>query len=112
MLPVVKEKGPAQAGVASTPAVIIAAAKLVRDLMSLLLIDAVVLKYRQHGFSIQMTRSSFREPGNSGVYWAGAAGGFQREGILVSFVSRAAVRVESTTNGSAGLESRSEAGMN
>jgi len=31
--------------------------------MSLLLIDAVVLKYRQHGFSIQMTRSSFREAG-------------------------------------------------
>ena len=36
------------------------------------------------------------KPGNSGVYWGGAAGGFQREGILVSFVSRAAARVKST----------------
>ncbi|TMG83465.1 MAG: hypothetical protein E6H78_12180 [Betaproteobacteria bacterium] len=48
-LPVVKKKGAAQAGVASTPAVIIAAVKLVRNLMSLLLIDALVLKYQQHG---------------------------------------------------------------
>jgi hypothetical protein len=38
-LPVVKAKGLAQAGVASTPAVIIADTKLTRILMSILLID-------------------------------------------------------------------------
>jgi len=35
----VKEKGSAQVGVASTPAVIIADTKLTRDFMSLLLVD-------------------------------------------------------------------------
>jgi hypothetical protein len=38
-LPVVKEKGSAQVGVASTPAVIIADTKLTRDFMSFLLVD-------------------------------------------------------------------------
>jgi hypothetical protein len=45
-LPVVKKKGPAQAGVTShTPAVIIADTKLTRNLMSLLLFDVLVLNH-------------------------------------------------------------------
>jgi len=50
-LPVVKKKGAAQAGLVSNPAVIIADTKLARDLMSLLLVDALVLNHQLHSFS-------------------------------------------------------------
>src|SRR5258706_1226216 len=50
-LPVVKEKGLAQAGVASTQAVIIADIKLNRILMSILLVDTLVVNHQFHGCS-------------------------------------------------------------
>ena len=51
-LPVVKKKGSAQAGVVKPhPAVIIADTKLARNLMSLLLVDALVLNHQLHSFS-------------------------------------------------------------
>jgi hypothetical protein len=50
-LPVVKAKGLAQAGVASTPAVIIADTKLNRILMSILLVDTLVVNHQVHGCS-------------------------------------------------------------
>src|SRR5438552_17392485 len=50
-LPVVKTKGLAQAGVASTPAVIIADTKLNRILMSILLVDTLVVNHQFHGCS-------------------------------------------------------------
>jgi hypothetical protein len=53
-LPVVKKKGPAQAGVANhTPAVINANTKFTRNLMSLLLIDVLVWNHQLHTFSIR-----------------------------------------------------------
>src|SRR5258708_7649604 len=50
-LPVVKEKGLAKAGVASTPAVTIADTKLNRILMSILRVDTLVVNHPFHGCS-------------------------------------------------------------
>src|SRR6266550_1788852 len=63
-LPVVKKKGAAQAGVAShAPAISSAAVKLTRNLMSLLLVDALVLNHHLHSFQTGRTfLSNLREP--------------------------------------------------